>query len=72
MTAIDTRAQATVKNAGAPSHLGDMWLRAAWGNIEVEVTRLQAHIAKATQVGRWRRVKALQRLLTHETRSPRG
>ena len=64
MTAIDTRAQATVKSAGAPSHLNDMWLRAAWGSIEAEVTRLQVRIAKATQVGRWGRVKALQRLLT--------
>ena len=33
MTAINTRAQATVKSAGAPSHLEDTWLRAAWGNI---------------------------------------
>jgi hypothetical protein len=50
MTAIDTRAQAMVKNAGAPSHLEAMWLRATWGNIEAEVTRLQVRIAKATQV----------------------
>jgi RNA-directed DNA polymerase len=64
MTAIDTRAQATVKNAGAPSHLEAMWLRATWGNIEAEVARLQVRIAKATQVGRWGRVRALQRLLT--------
>ena len=72
MTAIDTRAQATVKSAGAPSHLKEMWRRAAWGSIEAEVTRLQVRIAKATQVGRWGRVKALPRLLTRETRSPQG
>jgi RNA-directed DNA polymerase len=64
MTAIDARAQARVKSAGASSHLEAMWLRAAWGSIEAEVTRLQVRIAKATQVGRWGRVKALQRLLT--------
>ena len=64
MTAINTRAQAMVKNAGAPSHLEDMWLRAAWSSIEAEVTRLQVRIAKATQVGRWGRVKALELLLT--------
>lgn len=64
MTAIDTRAQATVKSAGAPSRPKEMWLRAAWGNIEAEVTRLQVRIAKATKVGRWGRVKALQHLLT--------
>ena len=64
MTAIDTRAQATVKSAGAPSRPKEMWLRAVWGNIEAEVKRLQVRIAKATKVGRWGRVKALQRLLT--------
>jgi RNA-directed DNA polymerase len=72
MTAIDTRAQATAKSAGAPSHLNDMWLSAAWGRIEAEVTRLQVHIAKATRVGRWGRLKTVQRLLTHDARSPRG
>jgi RNA-directed DNA polymerase len=30
-----------------------------------EVSRLQARIVKATQQGRWNRVKVLQRLLTH-------
>jgi RNA-directed DNA polymerase len=29
------------------------------------VRRLQARIVKATQVGRWGKVRALQRLLTH-------
>ena len=58
-----------MKSAGAPSHPKEMWLRAAWGNIEAEVTRLQVRIAKATQVGRWGRVKALQHLLTRGTRS---
>ncbi len=69
MTAIDTRAQATVKSAGAPSHLEDMWLREVRGRIEAEMKRLQVSIAKATQVCRWGRAKALQRRLTCETRS---
>ena len=64
MTATAARAQATATSAGAPSHFKDMWLRADWGRIHTEVTRLQVRIAKATQVGRWGRVKALQRLLT--------
>ena len=33
-------------------------------NVNVEVRRLQARIVKATQEGRWGKVKALQRLLT--------
>ena len=64
MTASAARAQATATSAGAPSHFKDMWLRADWRRIETEVIRLQVRIAKATQVGRWGRVKALQHLLT--------
>lgn len=35
-----------------------------WCDIEKNVRRLQVRIAKATQEGRWGKVKALQRLLT--------
>ncbi|WP_316679522.1 reverse transcriptase N-terminal domain-containing protein [Ralstonia chuxiongensis] len=35
-----------------------------WDQVAQEVTRLQVRIAKATKVGRWNKVKALQRLLT--------
>jgi RNA-directed DNA polymerase len=51
--------------AGAPSHAEDMWLQSDWRNIQSEVRRLQVRIAKATQEGRWNKVKALQHLLTH-------
>jgi len=30
-----------------------------------EVSRLQARIVKATEAGRWNKVKVLQRMLTH-------
>ena len=49
MTATAARAQATATSAGAPSHFKDMWLRADWGRIHTEVTRLQVRIAKATK-----------------------
>jgi RNA-directed DNA polymerase len=50
---------------GAPSHgLGD-WHQIDWYQATKTVRRLQARIVKATQDGRWNRVKALQHLLTH-------
>ena len=39
--------------------------RLDWPQCERQVRRLQARIVKATQEGRWGKVKALQRLLTH-------
>lgn len=36
-----------------------------WQKANQNVRRLQARIVKATQEGRWGKVKALQRLLTH-------
>src|SRR6266849_1476213 len=41
------------------------WKSIDWKAIEKLVRRLQVRIAKATQVGKHRRVKALQWLLTH-------
>jgi RNA-directed DNA polymerase len=64
MTATKTTAQAGAIGAGAPSHPKGMWLQANWTRIQTEVRRLQVRIAKATQEGRWGKVKALQRLLT--------
>ncbi len=50
---------------GAASHdLGD-WHAIDWHKTHQNVRRLQARIVKATQEGRWGKVKALQRLLTH-------
>src|SRR6266446_5582999 len=64
MTATETAAQAGAIGAGAPSHPEGMWLQADWTRIQTEVRRLQVRIAKATQEGRWGKLKALQRLLT--------
>ena len=41
------------------------WHDIDWKKIERNVSRLQARIVKATQQGRWGKVKALQHLLTH-------
>lgn len=41
------------------------WDAIDWHAIELNVRRLQARIVKATQEGRWNRVRALQHLLTH-------
>lgn len=50
--------------AGAVSHVTD-WHAINWHAINSNVRRLQARIVKATQGGRWNKVKALQHLLTH-------
>jgi RNA-directed DNA polymerase len=50
--------------AGAASHEVD-WHTINWRKVYRNVRRLQARIVKATQEGRWGKVKALQRLLTH-------
>ncbi len=65
MMATDSTAHAEAIDAGAPSHSEQMWLQADWPSIQAEVRRLQVRIAKATMEGRWGKVKALQRLLTH-------
>ena len=41
------------------------WDQLNWTQHERQVSRLQARIVKATREGRWGKVKALQRLLTH-------
>lgn len=50
--------------AGAASHSVD-WHAINWQEVHENVRRLQARIVKATQAGRWGKVKALQHLLTH-------
>jgi RNA-directed DNA polymerase len=40
------------------------WEEIDWRQVQQNVRRLQARIVKATQAGRWGKVKALQRLLT--------
>lgn len=46
--------------SGAPQD----WHAIDWRRVEQNVRGIQIRIAKATQEGKWRRVKALQRLLT--------
>src|SRR5450756_829159 len=50
---------------GAVSHAKVDWRQVDWDQLQRNVRRLQARIVKATQEGRWGKVKALQRLLTH-------
>src|SRR5713226_5010082 len=51
--------------AGAASHDPVDWHAIDWRRVKQTVRRLQARIVKATQAGRWGKVKALQHLLTH-------
>lgn len=50
--------------AGASLHRLVDWHSIDWYTVHQNVRRLQARIVKATQEGRWGKVKALQRLLT--------
>ena len=54
-----------VSPAGAASHREVDWHQINWETVHRTVRRLQARIVKATQEGRWGKVKALQRLLSH-------
>jgi RNA-directed DNA polymerase len=56
------------QNAGAASHAEVDWHAIDWQHVHHNVRRLQARIVKATQEGRWGKVKALQRLLTRSFR----
>ncbi len=51
--------------AGAVSHNTVDWHAIDWQKVHENVRRLQARIVKATQEGKWGKVKALQHLLTH-------
>lgn len=51
--------------AGATSRRTIDWPAIDWHKANQTVRRLQARIVKATQEGRWGKVKALQHLLTH-------
>ncbi|CAA9304276.1 MAG: Retron-type RNA-directed DNA polymerase, partial [uncultured Chloroflexia bacterium] len=51
--------------AGAASHAEVDWHAIDWQPVHHNVRRLQARIVKATQAGKWGKVKALQHLLTH-------
>jgi RNA-directed DNA polymerase len=51
--------------AGAVSPTTIDWQTINWQTVTENGRRLQARIVKAAQAGRWGKVKALQRLLTH-------
>ena len=55
----------TAQAVGAVSSEAKEWYAIDWPTIERNVRRLQVRIAKATKEGRWGKVRALQRLLTH-------
>ena len=55
----------TAKNVGAVSSEAVEWYAIDWQAIHRNVRRLQVRIAQATKEGRWGKVRALQRLLTH-------
>jgi RNA-directed DNA polymerase len=65
MTGSAQTARVGCTDAGAPPTSEGPWDQINWAQVCDEVTRLQARIAKATQAGRWNKVQALQRLLTH-------
>src|SRR5881227_995149 len=52
-------------STGAPFHGVTDWHAIDWHKVNHNVRRLQARIVKATQEGKWGKVKALQHLLTH-------
>jgi RNA-directed DNA polymerase len=57
--------QMTVEQStGASFHGITDWHAIEWQKVNKNVRRLQVRIVKATQEGRWNKVKALQRLLT--------
>ena len=53
--------QSLCASSGQTQH----WDQIDWDQCQGRVRRLQARIVKATREGRWGKVKALQRLLTH-------
>ncbi|GAB2912369.1 group II intron reverse transcriptase/maturase [Paraburkholderia jirisanensis] len=52
------------KDGSALSHGPDNWYAVDWRRVERNVRGMQIRIAKATRESDWRRVKALQRMLT--------
>lgn len=51
-------------DVSALSHAPQHWHAVSWRKVEWNVKGMQIRIAKATQEGKWRKVKALQRMLT--------
>src|SRR3974390_3941090 len=55
----------TAKAVGAVSREAAEWYAIDWATTNRNVRRLQVRIVQATKEGRWGKVRALQRLLTH-------
>jgi len=62
---LATETSNNVSSASATSRITDDFHAINWRKVNCNVRRLQARIVKATQEGRWGKVKALQHLLTH-------
>jgi RNA-directed DNA polymerase len=65
MTTETTEATTPDPSVGATTDRPVAWHQINWRKAERTVRRLQTRIAQATQAGKWGKVKALQRLLTH-------
>src|SRR6266700_2624577 len=65
MTTETTEALTSDPSVGAITDTQLAWHQINWRRAERNVRRLQARIAQATQAGKWGKVRALQRLLTH-------
>src|SRR6266699_3332695 len=65
MTTETTEVSSSDPSVGATADMPLAWHQINWRQAERNVRRLQARIAQATQAGKWGKVKALQRLLTH-------
>lgn len=61
----DSKMSTDFNQVPAFSHPPESWHTIDWSVVNRQVRGLQVRIAKATREKRWRKVKALQRLLTH-------
>src|SRR6267378_83159 len=64
-SAYEAKQMTMAQAIGAVSSEAAEWYAIDWQTIHQNVRRLQVRIAQATKVGRWGKVRALQRLLTH-------
>jgi RNA-directed DNA polymerase len=64
-SAHETKQMTTAQAVGAVSNEAQEWYAIDWRTSQRNVRRLQVRIAQATKEGRWGKVRALQRLLTH-------
>ena len=65
MTRETTEESPSDPSVGATADTALAWHQINWRQAERNVRRLQARIAQATQAGKWSKVKARPRLLTH-------